>query len=130
MRAPLSSVLANALHFRCPNCRKGPLFANWINKVLPRCPNCGLSYFRESGYYLGGMIITYVFTSFTLLAFYLLSLLLPGLRMFTFVSENITFLFWSGAAILLALLYVRPAYSLWISLDFWIDPWEPERRSA
>jgi len=116
MRAPLSSVLANALHFRCPNCRKGPLFANWINKVLPRCPNCGLSYFRESGYYLGGMIITYVFTSFTLLAFYLLSLLLPG--------------FWSGAAILLALLYVRPAYSLWISLDFWIDPWEPERRSA
>jgi uncharacterized protein (DUF983 family) len=127
VRPPLRGVIANALRFRCPNCQKGPLFANRINKMLPRCPYCGLSYFRESGYYLGGMIITYIFTSFTLLAVYFFSLLLPNLKMFASLSENMTFLVWTLVAILLTFAYVRPAYSLWLSLDFWVDPWEPEK---
>jgi hypothetical protein len=21
---------------------------------------------------------------------------------------------------------MRPSYSLWLSLDFWIDPWQPD----
>jgi hypothetical protein len=91
--------------------------------VLPRCPDCGLSYFRESGYYLGGMIITYIFTSFILVAGYLVSLLFPGAAIF---SENFKFGFWTFLAILLTLVLVRPAYSLWLSLDFWIDPWQPD----
>jgi Protein of unknown function (DUF983) len=91
--------------------------------VLPRCPDCGLSYFRESGYYLGGMIITYIFTSFILVAAYLVSLLFPGAAIF---SENFKFVFWTFLAILLTLVLVRPAYSLWLSLDFWIDPWQPD----
>jgi uncharacterized protein (DUF983 family) len=127
VRPPLRGVLANALRCRCPNCHQGALFANWINKMLPRCPHCGLSYFRESGYYLGGMIITYILTSFTLLAVYLSSLLLPNFRIFAAYSENMTFLLWAAVAILLTFVYVRPAYSLWLSLDFWVDPWEPEK---
>ena len=91
--------------------------------MLPRCPDCGLSYFRESGYYLGGMIITYIFTSFILVAAYLLSLLFPGAAIF---SENFKFVFWTSLATLLTLVLVRPAYSLWLSLDFWIDPWQPD----
>jgi len=90
---------------------------------LPRCPDCGLSYFRESGYYLGGMIITYILTAFILLAAYLVSLLIPGAGTF---SENVKFVFWTCLAILLTLVLVRPAYSLWLSLDFWLDPWQPD----
>jgi len=40
-------------------------------------------------------------------------------------SENFQFVFWASFAVLLTLVLVRPAYSLWLSLDFWIDPWEP-----
>jgi hypothetical protein len=91
--------------------------------VLPRCPHCGLAYFRESGYFLGGMIITYILTAFILLAGYLISLLLPGTAI---VSENFKFAFWTGLAVVLTLVLVRPSYSLWLSLDFWVDPWQPD----
>lgn len=122
-RPSFPQLLLNALHGRCPNCRQGRVFRGWPNRVLPRCPDCGLSYFRESGYYLGGMIITYILTAFILLAAYLVSLLIPGAGAF---SENFKFVFWTCLAILLTLVLVRPAYSLWLSLDFWLDPWQPD----
>ncbi len=93
--------------------------------MLPRCPECGLSYFRESGYFIGGMIITYMLTAFLLLAGYLVSLLFPSAGT---LSENFKFVFWTCLAVLLTLVLVRPAYSLWLSLDFWIDPWQPDEQ--
>jgi hypothetical protein len=68
------------------------------------------------------MIITYILTAFILLAAYLVSLLFPGAGSF---SENFKFVFWAGLAVLLTLVLVRPSYSLWLSLDFWLDPWQP-----
>src|SRR6185295_5591195 len=121
MRPPLRRALANALRLRCPNCHKGILFGNWLNKILPRCPNCCLSYHPESGYYLGGMIITYVLTAAVLVPVYLLSLLLPENNV---IARHGT-LFWVGLAIVLAFAFVRPAYSLWLALDYWVDPWKP-----
>jgi uncharacterized protein (DUF983 family) len=122
VRPPLPQVLVNALRCRCPNCRKGRVFRGWFNQVLPRCPQCGLSYFRESGYYIGGMIITYIMTAFAVLAVFLISLLLPKVRG---LSENMGFAGWMVFALLLVLAFVRPCYSLWLSLDFWISPWQP-----
>jgi uncharacterized protein (DUF983 family) len=118
----LSRVVLNALHCRCPNCRKGRIFQGWPNRVLPKCPVCGLPYFRESGYYVGGMIITYIFTAFIVVGVYLLSLVFPTTHTF---SENVTFAMWAVFAISLMLVFMRPAYSLWLSLDFLIDPWQP-----
>jgi hypothetical protein len=69
------------------------------------------------------MIITYILTAFILLAVYLASLLFPAVSI---LSENFKFAFWAGLAIFLTLMLMRPAYSLWLSLDFWIDPWQPD----
>ena len=71
------------------------------------------------------MIITYMLTAFILLAAYLASLLLPGAGA---LSENSKFIFWICLAVLLTLVLVRPSYSLWLSLDFWIDPWQPREQ--
>jgi uncharacterized protein (DUF983 family) len=123
VRPALGPVLLNAVRLRCPNCRKGPVFRGWPNRVLRRCPICGLSYFRESGYYLGGMILTYVFTAFALIATFLFTLVVPiPLQL----SQGLLFALWVSYAVLLTLLFVRPAYSLWLSVDFWIGPWQPE----
>ena len=122
-RREFSKLLVNALHCRCPNCRRGRIFRGWPNRVLRRCPDCGLLYLRESGYFLGGMIITYVLTAFILLAVYIGSLLVPAVGA---LSENIKFGFWALLAISLTVVLMRPAYSLWLSLDFWIDPWQPD----
>lgn len=120
----VGGVLLNALHCRCPNCRHGKVFKGWPNRVLPKCPSCGLSYFRESGYYLGGMIITYILTAFIVVALYLVSLMIPAAANF---SENFTYAFWAILAISLTLVLTRPAYSLWLALDFLIDPWTPDQ---
>ena len=69
------------------------------------------------------MIITYILTALVLLAAYLVSLLFPAPGIF---SENFKFAAWAALAIFLTLSLVRPAYSLWLSLDFWIDPWQPD----
>jgi hypothetical protein len=69
------------------------------------------------------MIITYVLTAFILLAVYIGSLLVPAVGA---LSENIKFGFWALLAISLTVVLMRPAYSLWLSLDFWIDPWQPD----
>jgi len=90
---------------------------------LPRCPHCGLNYYPESGYYLGGMIMTYIATTFTLLAIYIPSLFLPESKTF---SQNEGFAFWMIVAVLLAFAFVRNCYSLWLTINFWIDPWRPE----
>jgi hypothetical protein len=68
------------------------------------------------------MIITYILTAFILLAAYVVSLAVPVAGIF---SENLKFVFWTCLAVLLTLVLMRPAYSLWLSLDFWIDPWQP-----
>jgi hypothetical protein len=69
------------------------------------------------------MIITYILTAFIVLVAYVLSLALPTGSVF---SENFMYAFWAVFAISLTLVLMRPAYSLWLSLDFWIDPWQPD----
>jgi uncharacterized protein (DUF983 family) len=123
---PFRPALVNALRLRCPNCQKGAVFGRWLNEVLQKCPLCGLSYYRESGYYVVAMMLTYWLTAFTLLPIYLIGLLFPDVK---FLSENGRFAAWAVLAIILTLGFVRPAYSLWLSADFWISPWDTKTSS-
>jgi uncharacterized protein (DUF983 family) len=91
--------------------------------MLQRCPECGLSYFPEQGYYVGAMIINYVATTACVLAIFLVSLLFPDL---TKLSTNSKILLWMGFAIALSLALMRHAYSFWLALDFWVKPRGPE----
>jgi len=48
---------------KCPRCRKGPVFKPlWGRTILSMnddCPNCGLHFERESGYFVGAMYASY-----------------------------------------------------------------------
>jgi uncharacterized protein (DUF983 family) len=113
-------VLVYALRYRCPNCHRGPIFKGRFNQVLIRCPNCGLGYFRESGYFVGGMILTYGLTIAVLIPVYLVTPLVPELA---WLSETMKYVLWISFTLLLAVLFVRPAYALWLSVDYWLEPW-------
>jgi uncharacterized protein (DUF983 family) len=91
--------------------------------MLLRCPECGLSYFPEQGYYLGAMIINYAATTAVVVAIFLLSLLFPD---FTTLSTNSKILLWMVFAIALSLSLVRHSYSFWLGIDFWIKPRQPD----
>ena len=123
MRPPVREMLLSAWRCRCPRCHQGALFAGWPNKVLPQCGQCGLSYHREPGYYVGGMVVTYILSVAVLAVVSLVVFfLLPDTGFF---SENEKMAIWFAAAILVTLGFLRRSYSLWISLDYWIEPWEP-----
>ena len=91
--------------------------------MLQRCPECGLSYFPEQGYYMGAMIINYAVTTAIIVAIFLLSTLFPD---FTTLSTNSKILLWMAFAVALSLLLTRHAYSFWLGLDFWIKPRKPD----
>ena len=88
----------------------------------PRCPECGLSYFPEHGYYVGAMIVNYAATTACVVTIFLFSLLFQD---FTTLSTNAKILLWMAFAIALSLSLVRHAYSFWLGLDFWIKPRQP-----
>jgi len=118
-------MLSSALRCRCPRCHEGALFRAWPNRVLPRCPVCSLNYFREEGYFVGGMVVTYILAMAVIAVVSLIVFfLLPEKGWF---SENQKMALWFASAILLTLLFLRRSYSLWISLDYWIEPWDQEQ---
>jgi len=102
------------------------VLARWPNKICPTCLRCGLSFFREPGYYIGGMIITYGLTLMVVIPVFLVSLLLPDLKS---VSDDGRLALWLLFAVPLSLLLMPYAYSLWLHLDFWLEPWTPQARS-
>jgi uncharacterized protein (DUF983 family) len=125
-RPPFRSAVRAALRLRCPYCQQGRVLARWPNKICPECPRCGLSFFREPGYYIGGMIITYGLTLLVVIPVFLMSLLLPDLKT---VSDDGRFALWALFAVPLSLLLMPYSYSLWLHLDFWFEPWTPHERS-
>ncbi len=60
------SEFKSALDGKCPRCRKGdlfaaPLFSLKSKKMHQTCPNCGLKFEKEPGYFYVSMFISYAF---------------------------------------------------------------------
>jgi uncharacterized protein (DUF983 family) len=57
------SFLGGILRQLCPRCRRGKIFRYSIFRGFPgmhdECPECGLKFAREHGYFLGAMYISY-----------------------------------------------------------------------
>ncbi|HEV2388038.1 MAG TPA: DUF983 domain-containing protein [Candidatus Acidoferrales bacterium] len=120
-RRPFSEALLTGIRCRCPNCGVGPLFMGWL-RMPPACPRCKLSYCPESGYYVGAMYLNFIFSALTVAILYAVTLPVHFLARGSIAGELV---FWISLGILLSLLLMRHSYSLWISVDFWLTPWEP-----
>jgi uncharacterized protein (DUF983 family) len=115
-----ASTVSAILRQMCPQCRAARIFRKSILAGFPgmheRCPNCGLKFEREQGYFLGAMYISYVLALITIVAL--------GLLLWAFTSwslQRITL--WA----ILLFLPLAPALTLfsrvlWIYLDRAIDP--------
>ena len=106
---------------RCPRCRTGALFSGWPNRVLPRCPSCGLNYYREQGYFVGGMVVTYILAMAVLAVVSLVVFFVVPEK--GVLSENGKMAVWFVSAVALTMGLLRRSYSLWIVMDYWIEPW-------
>jgi hypothetical protein len=65
---------------RCPRCREGRIFRGRFAMNDP-CPNCGLIFQREEGYFLGAMYASYILSIALIVPLFLLGLvILPGVN--------------------------------------------------
>ncbi len=103
-------------HQRCPKCKTGPVF-NGRFAMNSKCPNCGLMFEREPGYFLGALYISYAVSV-------LIIALLTALILAVFPVLE---LHWAILIAAVAFLPVIPptyryARLIWINFDRSIDP--------
>jgi len=104
------SLLRSILGGRCPHCGEGDLFSG-IYRMNESCPQCGYSFLREDGYFMGSLVLTYFGTS-AIMVVLLIALLFiahwelaPTLGVCTFVIVFTNPIFF------------RLGRALWLSLD-------------
>jgi uncharacterized protein (DUF983 family) len=110
------------LFLRCPNCRRGRLFNSWIRwiQMNDHCDYCGLAFYPEAGYFVGSIYINYGAT---------VAVVIVSLLVVRGVPERFELLFFSCLAALTSLTLFRHSRSLWITIDFWINPWKPPEQA-
>src|SRR4030088_89916 len=114
-------MLRGMLTLRCPRCRRGKLFSGLID-MPERCPECGMIYEREHGYFVGAMAISYG------LAIGLVAILFFGLLAITRWPLEGVLLVASVAFLPLAPICLRYSRALWIYGDRRIDPHDSKDR--
>lgn len=68
-RPSLETLLGRAVRLSCPRCGKSRLFRRWFS-MYPQCPNCGLTFEKPHGYYLGSIYLNYGITAAVLFVLY------------------------------------------------------------
>jgi uncharacterized protein (DUF983 family) len=117
--AQMSTVLA-ILRQMCPRCRAARIFRKSIFAGFPRmqerCPNCGLKFEREQGYFLGAMYISYGLALITIVTI--------GLLLWASTPWSLQKITLWAILVFLPLAPTLTLFSrvLWIYLDRAIDP--------
>ena len=107
-------------HGVCPRCRRGriyrrPFFRGWLD-MYDDCPECGLHYEREQGYFLGAMYVSYALSVPPVL----LLVLLFWLAIRWPLDRAVVAAFF--AYLPAVPLMVRISSVIWIHVDRWLDP--------
>lgn len=105
------------LRNRCPSCQSAPIF-NFLS-MHPKCPGCGMVFYREAGYFLGAMVLSYFASSG--IGILLLLVLFAGLKMEIITAAVIS------VCVVLMLTPILYRYSriFWIQIDRRADPGAP-----
>jgi uncharacterized protein (DUF983 family) len=121
------SRLAAIVRQRCPRCLRGRVFrpGNWLQlKMYQACPDCRVIYGRESGYFTGAMIVSYILGVPLLAALALITWWISGWR-----AEIVIAI---GGLYFLAFVPAIFRYSrvIWMHFDRVVDPDPTSERYA
>jgi uncharacterized protein (DUF983 family) len=113
------SWLAALLHQVCPRCRRGRIFRVPVFRapldMHDACPECGLRFQREPGYFTGAMYVSYFLLALPATALYV-----------TWLVQGWPMKYLLGSAFVLSLplvpLVVRISRVIWIYVDRTFDP--------
>ena len=109
------SIFSRCVRLRCPICGKGRLYASLI-RMNSECSQCGYSFDRESGFYLGAIYFNYGLTAL------IVSITYPVLVFTGSAKPQVALAICMSFAVLFPLFFFRYARSLWLGFDEFIDP--------
>jgi len=117
------TLLKRILLVRCPRCGKGKLFRRWFT-MYEQCPVCHLVYEREEGFYTGAWAINLIISELLVAAF----IVLVAIWAATHSGTPLIPLVIVGAlfSVLLPFLFFHHSRSVWISMNYWLNPPELE----
>jgi uncharacterized protein (DUF983 family) len=106
--------VAAILALRCPRCLRGPVWRSFLG-MHERCPECGLAFEREPGYFTGAMVVSYVLAVPTF-GLIVIALLVAGLE------TGLALLAGGALYLFLAPFILRYSRIIWLHFDWRIDP--------
>lgn len=109
-----ADLISAVLRARCPRCRIGAVFAGPM-RMHTTCPQCGITYERESGFFAMSIFVGYI------LAFFIFSPILAVLYIRQ-VERIWLYMVPTAVIVLLAPIIFRYARVIWLHLDEWMDP--------
>jgi hypothetical protein len=92
--------------------------------MYERCRACGLLFEREQGYFVGAIYVNYAIT--------VALIFLGAFVLERYVTLDVTtqIVLWSGFAVVFPLVFFRYSRSLWLSIEYLVNPETEQVRSA
>jgi uncharacterized protein (DUF983 family) len=109
--------LVAILALRCPRCLKGRVWRGFVS-MNATCPECGVVFERESGYFAGAMVVSYA------LAVPILAGIVIGLITIARLDVVVALIIGNTAYLLLVPFIFRYSRVVWLHIDWLIDPGE------
>lgn len=122
--ASKGKLLSRGLRRRCPRCGT-PAFDTWF-EMKDVCPGCGLAFERESGYWVGAIIVntTVIFATFLLVFGVSVWVTYPD------VPWTAVLIITAIANVLIPIAFYPISKSLWAGLEMSWHPLEPHEIEA
>ncbi len=117
------TMLGRALRRRCPRCGERRIWRSWFN-ATDNCPNCGLVFEREEGYWVMAIVVNTAFVEA------IFGVLFIGGLVATWPDINWRFLLAAGLITngMLPFLFFPFSKTLWVALDLKTHPPEEDTR--
>ncbi len=109
--------LAAVFTLRCPRCLSGRVWRRFVS-MNAACPVCSFVFERESGYFAGAMVVSYVLAVPILAAMVITLIILGGL------DAVVALIIGNTAYLVLVPFIFRYSRVVWLHLDWLIDPGE------
>jgi uncharacterized protein (DUF983 family) len=106
--------LGALLRLRCPRCLKGEIWKRFLT-MNSACPECGLVFEREPGYFTGAMVVSYAIAVPTF-GLIVIALIAAG------VGAVVALVVGGAVYLALAPFIFRYSRAIWLHFDWLIDP--------
>ncbi len=113
-------LLWRGLTRRCPACGSRGVFRWWL-RMSPQCPNCGLTFERIEGHWVGAVGLNTIVSFASLIIILIVGVLatFPDIAVLPLTAFSV------GAAIVVPLVFDPISRTLWTGIDIAMRPLEP-----